>query len=113
MLTLTRRRWRSIYSLSAKGGEVKGYMGLGPKLCADRYRTCAGGPVVRWLMRDRSSGVAGRPLEALCEGAPDVQKFHSSVNFHSVDRCRMSGAAGRPLAGMSPDVRSGPVIHSL
>ena len=40
MLTLTRRRRRrSIYSLSAKGGKVKGYMGLGPEHYA---QTCTG-----------------------------------------------------------------------
>ena len=79
MLTLERRRERSIYSLSAKGGEVKGYMGLSPQLDTARYRTSAG---------DRSSGVSGaagrpvssgRPLVLLCDGgagrseAPD---FH-------------------------------------
>ena len=39
MLTLERRRERSIYSLSANGGEVKGYMGLSPQLDTARYRT--------------------------------------------------------------------------
>ena len=31
MLTLARMNGGSIYSLSANGGEMKGYMGLGPK----------------------------------------------------------------------------------
>ena len=31
MLTLARMNWGSIYSLSANGGELKGYMGLGPE----------------------------------------------------------------------------------
>ena len=34
MLTLARMNGGSIYSLSANGGEVKGYMGLGPEHCA-------------------------------------------------------------------------------
>ena len=56
--TLERRRERSIYSLSANGGEVKGYMGLSPQLDTARYHTSAG---------DRSSGgswAAGRPVGA-------------------------------------------------
>ena len=58
MLTLERRRERSIYSLSANGGEVKGYMGPSPQLDTTRYRTSAG---------DQSSsvsGAAGRPVAA-------------------------------------------------
>ena len=31
MLTLTRRRRSSIYTISAKGGGMKGYMGFGPE----------------------------------------------------------------------------------
>ena len=34
MLTLARMNGGSIYSLSENGGEVKGYMGLGPEHCA-------------------------------------------------------------------------------
>ena len=40
MLTLARMNGGSIYSLSANGGKVKGYMGLGPLLCAYKGAGC-------------------------------------------------------------------------
>ena len=84
MLTLARRWERPIYSLSAKVGEVKGYMGFGPKLCVDRYRTSAG---------DRSSGGSwgsGHPVSSdvrwmrSVKEAPVIRNLHTSVNIHSV-----------------------------
>ena len=58
MLTLTRRRRRSIYSLSAKGGEMRGYMGLGPVTVHTQAANVRPLLVVQWLVRDRTSGRA-------------------------------------------------------
>ena len=56
MLTLARMNRRSIYSLSANGGERKGYMGFGPETGHNQVPDVRWGPVVRWLMGGRTSG---------------------------------------------------------
>ena len=78
MLTIERRWERSIYSLSANGGESRGTWASGRNLDAARYRMSAGG---------RSSGVSGtagrpvsyeRPLVLLCDGGggrPETSGF--------------------------------------
>ena len=94
MLNLTRRRRRSIYSLSAKGGEVKGYMGFGPKLCADRYRTSAG------VRSSGGSWASGRPVVS---GLPLIR-----LGCRGTDRPvgpvirSLGGVAGRPVLDGRP-----------
>ena len=58
MLTLARMNGGSIYSLSANGGEVKGYMGLGPEAAHTQAADVRSLPVVRPLVEVHSSGKA-------------------------------------------------------
>ena len=90
----------SIYSLSANGGEVKGYMGLGPEHCA---QTGTGGPLgtgrpVSQELPDVRCPPVVRWFRSVM-GVPDVRKRQSSADFGS--------GAGEPV------VRSGPYIRSF
>ena len=92
----------SIYSLSANGGEVKGYMGLGPESGRSQV------PDVRWWPVVRCPP----DVRWFCSvmGVPDVRKGRSSADFGS--------GAGAPVVRSGPDVRSfasgvgAPVIQS-
>ena len=100
MLTLARMNGGSIYSLSANGGEVKGYMGLGPEHCA---QTGTG----------RSLGT-GRPVSQELPSVrcpPAIHWFRSVMGGPDVRRLRTSADFGS--GAVAPVVRSGPDVHSM
>ena len=99
MLTLARRSRRSIYSLSANGDEVRGYMGLGPNSCAQTGsgRPLGIGPVARGCPDVRWSSVF-HYFHSVME-VPDFRSLRTSANFGS--------------GAVVPDVRSCPIVRSL
>ena len=100
MLTLAMMNRGSIYSLSANGGEVKGYMGLGPEHSAQTGTgrpLGTGRPVSQELPDVRCSPVVRwfRPVM----GVPDVRRLRTSADFGS--------------GAVTPVVQSGPNVRSL
>ena len=107
MLTLTRRWRRSIYSLSANGGEVKGYMGLRPDLSAQtrvgrptgiRRPVAREGPVVWYLSDVRRFGSV--------DVAPDFRRRSDVQSLECVGR---PGLVGHPLVWLGCGVAGHPV----
>ena len=118
MLTLARMNGGSIYSLSANGGEVKGYMGLGPEHCAQTGTgrpLGTGRPVSQELPDVRCPPVV-RWFRSVM-GVPDVRRLRTSADVGSgaVAPVVRSGPDVRSFASgaRAPDVRSGPDVRSL
>ena len=118
MLTLERRWGRSIYSLSANGGEVKGYMGLGPEHCAQTGTgrpLGTGRPVSQELSDIRCPPVV-RWFRSVM-GVPDVRRLWTYADLGSgavapVVRLGL-GVRSFALGAGAPVIRSGPDVRWL
>ena len=107
MLTRARRNRGSIYSLSANGGEVKGYMGLGPVTVHTHAAYVRSLPVVRWLAAVRTSG-----RRQTSDVLPMSRCHRISRRCRSSGRWRLSDVRCRVIRPVVVECRTSGVFRS-